>query len=334
MEQLEKGFDTLHRTTNRIYTLLTQQNEEVKEKLTEVGEKLESVQEDIRILQDSNDDLFRRHLRDDAMEMASTEQGLSSINPCKRQAERSNTSGFYWTRNTIGHPVPVYCDMERVCCGESGAWMRVAHINMTDSTHSCPHGFSVIATAPRRCSSGLSSGCRSVIFPLHGIEYQKVCGRIIGYQYGFTHAFHGGTHSIDEAYVDGISVTYGGPSCNRKHIWTFAAAADEVLSDRNRCPCSRTNRLYTGHVPEYVNDDYFCDSGSRTTATSRTFYGTDPLWDGSGCGIRSACCRFNTPPWFCRELPEPTIDNIEVRLCHDSSYNENVYFELIELFVK
>ena len=182
---------------------------------------------------------------------------------------------------------------------------------------------------------GVSSGCRSVIFPLHGIEYQRVCGRIIGYQYGNPGAFHGGTHSIDQSYVDGISITHGGPSCNRKHIWTFAAASDEVYSDSNRCPCSRTNRLYTGRVPEYVEDNYFCDSGSQGPVTSRTFYGEDPLWDGRGCGIRSACCRFNTPPWFCRELLEPTTDNIEVRLCHDgSSSYENVYFELIELYVK
>ena len=335
MERLEKRSTRLHTTTNEIYTLLKQQNEEMKLKFIEVSEKLNNAQEDIRTLQDSNDDLIRRHYynnRDDTMEMASTEQGLSSMNPCMRQAERSSPSGFYWTRNAVGHPVPVYCDMNRTCCGESGAWMRIAHINMTDPAHSCPSGFSVVETAPRRCYSS-SSGCRSVIFPLHGIEYQRVCGRIIGYQYGYLGAFHGGTHSIDEAYVDGISVTHGGPSCNRKHVWTFAAAADEVYSDSNRCPCSRTNRLFTGRVPEYVKDDYFCDSGSRATADTRTFYGEDPLWDGSGCGIRSACCRFNIPPWFCREFLEPITDNIEVRVCHDSRY-ENVYFELIELYVK
>ena len=338
MAQIREGFDELKTTLTGIHSLLDQQQEnqeEIKQdmnsKFTKVCSKLEEATQDLGTLQNSSIELARTVIG--TMEIASTEQGESSVNPCIKQAEKSSPSGFYWTQNTIGHPVPVYCDMNRTCCGETGAWMRVAHINMTDPSYLCPHGFTEVS-APRRCYYS-STGCKSVIFPLHGIEYQKVCGRIIGYQFGQPNAFHGGTHSIDEAYVDGISVTRGGPSCNRKHIWTFAAAQDEVYPDSSRCPCSRTNRLFTGRVPEYVEDNYFCDSGSRTLSTARTFYGEDPLWDGSGCGIRSACCQFNTPPWFCRRFTEPTTDNIEVRLCHDySSSYENIYFELIELYVK
>ena len=338
MTQIKEEIDELKTALKGIHTLLDEQQENQKEmkenmnsKFTNVCDKLEKAMEDLGTLQNSRDELTRTIV--DNMEIASTEQGASSVNPCVKQAKKSSPSGFYWTQNTIGHPVPVYCDMNRICCGESGTWLRVAHINMTDPTHSCPQGFSTVSTAPRRCYS--SSGCKSVIFPLHGIEYQKVCGRIIGYQYGQPNAFHGGTHSIDQTYVDGISITHGGPYCNRKHIWTFAAARDEEYSDNSRCPCSRADSLFTGSVPEYVGDDYFCDSGTRTIATSRAFYRADPLWDGSGCGSRSSCCQFNTPPWFCRELAEPITDDIEVRVCHDSStYYENVYFELIELYVK
>ena len=337
--QIKEGFDELKTALKGIHNLLDQQQENQKEmkenmnsKFTKVCDKLEEATEDLGTLQNSSIELARTIVG--TMEIASTEQGASSVNPCIKQAKKSSPSGFYWTQNAIGHPVPVYCAMNRTCCGETGTWMRAAHINMTDPTHSCPYRFTV-STAPRRCSISSSSGCTSVIFPLHGIEYQRVCGRIIGYQFGQTGAFHGGALSIDESYVDGISITYGGPSCNRKHIWTFAAAKDEVYPDSNGCPCSRTNRLFTGRVPEYVQNNYFCDSGSRTFGSSRTLYGEDPLWDGSGCGIRSACCRFNTPPWFCRELAEPITDNIEVRVCHDSSYSyENIYFELIELYVK
>ena len=58
-------------------------------------------------------------------------------------------------------------------------------------------------------------------------------------------------------------------------------------------------------------------------------------WDGHGFGPRSNCCRFNSPPWFCRQLPQPTRDYIEVRLCGDESTdNEDALIELVELYVQ
>ncbi len=47
------------------------------------------------------------------------------------------------------------------------------------------------------------------------------------------------------------------------------------------------------------------------------FYGGDPLWDGAGCGPLNTCCTFNNPPWFYKELPAPTTDDIEMRVCKD-----------------
>ena len=41
----------------------------------------------------------------------------------------------------------------------------------------------------------------------------------------------------------------------------------------------------------------------------------DLLWDGENCGPYSKCCSFNTPPWFYKSLPQPTNDDLEVRLC-------------------
>ncbi len=35
----------------------------------------------------------------------------------------------------------------------------------------------------------------------------------------------------------------------------------------------------------------------------KIFYNEDPLWDGAGCGPLNT---FNNPPWFYKELPEPT----------------------------
>ena len=64
----------------------------------------------------------------------------------------------------------------------------------------------------------------------------------------------------------------------------------------------------------------------------------DPLWDGQGCGS-SSCCELSyppgvTPPWFCKQLPQTTTDDIEVRLCGDEgTADEDTPVELIELYI-
>jgi len=42
------------------------------------------------------------------------------------------------------------------------------------------------------------------------------------------------SRTIDDVYVDGISLTHG--SSPRQHIWTFANALDEVRSQEWVCP--------------------------------------------------------------------------------------------------
>ena len=38
----------------------------------------------------------------------------------------------------------------------------------------------------------------------------------------------------------------------------------------------------------------------------------NPLWDGHGCTVSSTCytCEFNNPPWFCKQLPKPTTEDM------------------------
>ena len=65
------------------------------------------------------------------------------------------------------------------------------------------------------------------------------------------------------------------------------------------------------------------------------FYPVDPLWDGAGCGSTSTCCSFNNPPWFCKQLPQPTTDDIELRLCALTSYTlDDIATEIVELHVQ
>ena len=246
-----------------------------------------------------------------------------------------SVSGRYWIQALNGSAVSVYCDMARACCDITGGWIRVADLDMTNATQQCPPAFRAI-TSPKRLCGTNASGCVSTTFPVHGVQYSHVCGHIKGYQYGSPDAFAGYYHqnniTIDDLYVEGASLTHGRNP--RNHIWTFAATAHEAFSNRVVCPCTKTDTFYTGRVPLFIGEDYFCDNGSHNIWASQ-YYINDPLWDGAGCGPASTCCEFNTPPWFCKELPQPTTDDIELRLCVDEGLdNEDVLLEQYEIFVQ
>ena len=86
--------------------------------------------------------------------------------------------------------------------------------------------------------------------------------------------------------------------------------------------------------PEFVGNDYFCDTGS-SDFNSNIFYSDDPLWDGAGCGPQSTCCSFNNPPWFYKQLPQPTTDDIEMRVCRsDSTGDEDIGIEMFDIYIQ
>ena len=224
--------------------------------------------------------------------------------------------------------------MERQCCGSTGGWMRAAYLNMTDPTHHCPTGFRLTSHSKRSCERITRPGCTSLTFAVHSIKYSKVCGKVIGYQYGSPDGFRpyhkNRALTLDGSYVEGVSITHGHP---RRHIWTFSAVPDEQYANANTCPCTKTTTTYTGIVPPFLGNDYFCDTGSRDSF-QRRFYPDDPLWDGRGCGSTSAWGSFYSPPWFCKELLQPTTDDIEVRVCTDfAPSNEDITIEAIELYI-
>ena len=105
------------------------------------------------------------------------------------------------------------------------------------------------------------------------------------------------------------------------------------------CPCTNSNHeqpITIIHIPFYIASDYFCETGVPSGQTWRySFYIDDPLWDGQGCGSTSTCCTFNTPPWFCKQLPQSTSADLEVRLCsYNSPVHENTPVELIEIYIR
>ena len=160
--------------------------------------------------------------------------------------------------------------------------------------------------------------CKSVIFSSGGQSYSRVCGRVNAYQKGGTAAFNlqFGLRGLDDIYVDGVSLTHGAAG-SRQHIWTFAAAYGETGSPEDNCACTNTEKDWPYQVHSVTGDNYFCATGNPGPGIKNAIYNSDPLWDGEGCGATNACCQFNNPPWFCTTLPQPTTDNIEMRVCNN-----------------
>ena len=224
---------------------------------------------------------------------------------------QEHPSGYYWLSGSYG-PQQVYCSLnEHHCCNESdGKWMRIAFLNMSDPSAQCPDAWREVESPIRTCRRKYNTSISSVTYSSHGVPYSRVCGRITAYQFGNPEAFCGflvqDQRSIEDAYVDGISITHG--QNPRKHIWTFAAGRDLGLCN---CPYCSSDRTIT--VPPFISGDYFCER-ETSSDSSLGFIDSNPLWDGHGCTNFSTCCEFNNPPWFCKQLPEPTTEDIEIRI--------------------
>ena len=260
-------------------------------------------------------------------------------NSCTDLAEQEPDipSGNYWILNSTQSPVQVFCEMGDVfpsSLNVTGGWVRVANLNMTDPDQQCPENLTLSYMNPiRLCGSRTDSSCSSVTFTTHGVQYRQVCGRVRGYQFGSPDAFSvfdcQRTCAVDSRYVDGVSITHGNP---RVHIWTYAAGLYEYNTVATTCPCNGG-----ASPPSFVGSDYYCESGiSAGTWDPPVLHSNDPLWDGQDCGRREhTCCDPPNLPWFCKELPQPTTDNLEVRICGDENLsNEDTPIDLVQLYIR
>ena len=246
----------------------------------------------------------------------------------------SNPSGYYSIADSNGSVHHVYCHMESLC-NLGGGWMRIANMK---NRSSCPDVFRMYSKGGvRACGRpATSSGsCVGTIFSSSGIKYSQVCGKVIGYQVGYTDGTAGRTsnikNNINTYYADGVSITHGSP---RKHIWTLMSGS----ANRNRsssCPCANVG---FSPAPSFVGSDYYCESGYQGSfvPTPGVFYSSDRLWDGKDCGgSETACCQRPLIPWFYKSIGYYTTDYIEMRICCDEGTNdEDVPVEQYELYVK
>ena len=209
------------------------------------------------------------------------------------------------------------------CKGEN--WTRVAYLNMGDPTQSCPPAWrNRSANGVRVCGrpAGSNYQCHGNIYS-SGRIYNRVCGRVIGYQLGHTDAFHS-SGTVIQPYADGISITHGNP---RSHIWTLAAGLSENDESGSGCPCEGGPS-----APSFVGDNYYCESGYNGTGNPSGLLTSDPLWDGAGCESEGSCC--STAPWFTVDLVNSTSDDIEVRICSNADDTEDSPIHLLEFYIQ
>ena len=227
-------------------------------------------------------------------------------------------------------------------CGP-GYWKRVAHLDMSISSHRCPpvwreYRGSNGVRACGRPANAPDSSCTQNVY-LTSASFGKICGRVIGYQVGSPDVFLDGEDRIGGAYVDGVSITYRyGPS--RMHVWTYAAGlSDRIISrhERASCPCAQTDSQFKQDPPGFVGYRYYCESGnphSTFASTNTLSYTADRLWDGHRC--EGNCCRYGiSPPWFSVVLPHSISSDIEVRICGvEAASNEDTPISLLEIYVQ
>ena len=172
------------------------------------------------------------------------------------------------------------------------------------------------------------------LIPSYNITFNKICGQVKGYQKGSGDGFYStkyDTKSINDHYVDGLSITLGNP---RKHVWTYAVgASDEYNYLYNNCPCAPTPGP---DPPAFVGDYYYCESGNTGTVSTSEYYTSDMLWDGYGCHhANNNCCTNPDMPWFFRQFSRSMQDYLEARICTDMGFSdEDTLVESIELYIQ
>ena len=263
---------------------------------------------------------------------------LNSISPvsCKdiKTVLPNSPSGYYYVNGRN-----IYCNMDTLCSSGEG-WTRLAYLDMSDATQSCPSGFKLYQQGGVRACGRQSNSpsCTSITFPTNGLSYTQICGKVIGYQYASTDAIYphsnGQHNNLNSWYLEGVSITRGSP---RQHVWSLMSGPYSVINDNSNCPCN-TNSWQAGQIQSFVGSHYYCESGNPSgSGWSHSLYYADPLWDGQNCpSFEAPCCTNPNLPWFHRDYGNASsTDYLELRLCCDEgNSNEDVPIGMYELYIK
>ena len=220
--------------------------------------------------------------------------------------------GIYSIRSFDNSPIQAYCQL--TCNNTFEKWRRIAYLNSPRPYYYCPTNLSYESNPPSCRRRYVSAGCSSVIYRNDNNAYSHVVGRIHAYRSGTPDAFQGygrsDTPTLEQNYVDGVSLTHGNP---RNHIWTLAVDIDHG----SNCDVCSLNK------PFYVGSHYSCEERPHCPQSVCL----DTLWDGHNQCIGDT--------FFYRRLPQPTTDDIEMRICRDEDRaNEDILITFVEIYVQ
>ena len=214
---------------------------------------------------------------------------------------------------------------------------RIAYIN-TNLTDECPPKMRLeknTTTGQKACGVNESAhGCPVVLRFTVNQNYSNICGRIRGYQFGAVEAFKysKGKTSPRQSYADGFQILQGN---SFNHIWTYTIGISEKASygQSQICPRDRSDPTDRSFVPTFVGEHFYCETGNINSWVSSKVYWGDPLWDGAGC-VSDTSHSCEAYGWFYREI-YPSKDNIHIKICPNgfNRNEQNVFFDLLELWV-
>ena len=231
-------------------------NEGIQQAIEQLNNSIASQAEQISIIADS-----LVSLTEAVNDLNCTNEHDPILTSCEAIHKKwpNKPSGYYRIADSNGTVHTVYCNMENLCNLEGG-WMRIANLNMAQTT-SCPTGFRLYTNGSvRACGRPVTSSgsCVGKIFSSSGIKYSQVCGKVIGYQVGHPDGAGERANSIknniNTYYADGVSLTHGNP---REHIWTLMSGQSDRSRHVIKCPCG--DGSYP--APSFVGSDYYCEAG-------------------------------------------------------------------------
>ena len=77
----------------------------------------------------------------------------------------SSPSSYYWVKSSNGSAVRVYCNMTLSCGNITEGWMRVANLDMRDSSTQCPGNLTErIYSSIRTCETPSTSTCYQITY--------------------------------------------------------------------------------------------------------------------------------------------------------------------------
>ncbi len=208
-------------------------------------------------------------------------------------------------------------------CGKN--WTRVIYYNEMEENNS---------NSWTNCNSATECKLMKPLNSNDNEKFEKICGRIQAVYnesynqdsatYAFEKYFRQGEGTVDNAYLDGVSIAYNdGGVLN--HVWSFAAPQKEgfVYKPYKNCNCSSSTMYWPFVLPDFIGDNYFCDFNVDDN--------DGLLWSGQGCKMDGTCCNRNQeyfPSWFCWSAPKLLNSRPIVR-----KYGDAVKITLVEIYI-